>query len=185
MLRAALVLFVLTLSPGWAADVVTMQDPNSGLYSWKIVDRGFSLELIQLPPDFIRAVYASRDLPPAMIEEVAGYCAFGSIARNQATFPLSYRVADWRAVTADGVQHRLRTKSEWLKHWKKMGVDFGFSILPDAMTFDEGDWAQGFTTVKLARGTHFDLIYTWRQHGKKFSGKLHNLVCTSDAPKQP
>ena len=94
MLRAALVLFVLTLSPGWAADVVTTQDPNSGLYSWKIVDRGFSLELIQLPPDFIRAVYASRDLPSAMIEEVAGYCAFGSIARNQATFPLSYRVAD-------------------------------------------------------------------------------------------
>ena len=77
MLRTAILLFVLTLSRSWAAEVTTLQDPNSGLYSWKVVDRGFSLELVQLPPDFIRAVYAARDLPPAMIEEVAGYCAFG------------------------------------------------------------------------------------------------------------
>ena len=185
MLRATIVLLVLTLSRSWAAELTTLQDPNSGLYSWKVVDRGFSLELVQLPPDFIRAVYAARDLPPAMIEEVAGYCAFGSIARNETKSPLSYRVADWRAVTPDGTRHRLRTKTEWLKHWKKMGVDFGFSILPDAMTFDEGDWAQGFTTVKLARGAHFDLIYTWKQHGKTFTGKLPKLVCTSDAPQQP
>jgi hypothetical protein len=185
MLRATIVLLVLTLSRSWAAEVTTLQDPNSGLYSWKVVDRGFSLELVQLPPDFIRAVYASRDLPPPMIEEVAGYCAFGSIARNETNSPLSYRVADWRAVTPDGTRHRLRTKTEWLNHWKKMGVDFSFSILPDAMTFDVGDWAQGFTTVKLARGAHFDLIYTWRQHGKTFTGKLPKLFCTSDTPKQP
>jgi hypothetical protein len=185
MLRATIVLFVLTLSQSWAADITILQDPNSGLYSWKVIDRGFSLELVQLPPDFIRAVYASRELPPAMIEEVASYCAFGTIARNETKSPVSYRVADWRAVTPDGKRHRLRTKTEWLKHWQKMGVDFSFSILPDAMTFDEGDWAQGFTTIRIPHGTHFDLIYTWRQHGKTFSGKLSNLVCTSDTPKQP
>jgi hypothetical protein len=185
MLRATIVLFVLTLSQSWAAGITILQDPNSGLYSWKVIDRGFSLELVQLPPDFIRAVYASRELPPAMIEEVASYCAFGTIARNETKSPVSYRVADWRAVTPDGKRHRLRTKTEWLKHWQKMGVDFSFSILPDAMTFDEGDWAQGFTTIRIPHGTHFDLIYTWRQHGKTFSGKLSNLVCTSDTPKQP
>ena len=172
---------MLACAPAWAAEITKTQDPNSGLYSWKVVDRGFSLELIQLAPDFIRAVYAARDLPPAMIEEVASYCAFGTVARNETDFPLSYRVADWRALLPDGSKQRLRTKREWLAGWKKMGVDFGFSILPDAITFDVGDWAQGFTTVKLPRGSRFDLIYSWKQQGKIFSGKLPNLVCTTDA----
>ena len=168
-----------------AAELTTMRNPNTGLLSWKVSDRGFSLELIQLQSDFIRAVYASRDLPPAMREEVADYCAFGTVARNENDFPLAYRVADWRAVTADGVRHKLRTKSEWLAIWRKMGLDFGFSILPDDLTFEVGDWAQGFTTVKLPRGTKFDLVYVWRQHGKTLTGKITGLVCTTDAPPAP
>ena len=146
MLRATIVLFLLTLSRSWAADVTTLQDPNSGLYSWKVVDRGFSLELVQLPPDFIRAVYAARDLPPAMIEEVAGYCAFGSIARNETKSPLSYRVADWRAETPDGTRHRLRTKTEWLNHWKKMGRGFEVPVTPGVQLHD-------LLTVQLGAGT--------------------------------
>lgn len=180
-IKAAL-LFLLALNISWAADVTTMRDADSGLHSWKVVDRGFSLELIQLPPDFIRAVYSARDLPPAMVEGVARYCTFGTVVRNETDFPMSYRVAQWRAVREDGVRQRLRTKSEWLREWKKMGVDFGYSILPDAMTFEVGDWAQGFTTLKLPRGARFDLVYSWRQHGKTYTGKLPKLVCPSDAP---
>ena len=180
--RVAFLWFLLVAVPVAAAEITKTQDPNSGLYSWKAVDRGFSLELIQLPPDFIRAVYAARDLPPVMIEEVASYCAFGTVARNETDFPLTYRVADWRVVLPDGSKKRLRTKREWLAVWKKMGVDFGFSILPDTMTFEVGDWAQGFTTAKLPRGSRFDLVYSWKQHGKTFNGRLANLVCTADAP---
>ncbi len=175
-------LSLLPLESGWTADLTTLRDADSGLYSWKIVDRGFSLELIQLPPDFIRAVYSARDLPSAMVEGVARYCTFGTVVRNETDYPVTYRVAEWRAVRDDGVRQRLRTKSEWLRAWKKMGIDFGYSILPDVMTFEVGDWAQGFTTVKLPRGARFDLIYSWRQHGKTYTGKLPNLVCPSDAP---
>lgn len=180
LFRALPLMFL--LSAVGAAEVRTTQDPDSGLYSWKVLDRGFSLELIQLPPDFIRAVYSARELPSAMVEGVARYCTFGTVVRNETDLPMAYRVAQWRAVREDGVRQRLRTKSEWLREWKKMGVDFGFSILPDSMTFEVGDWAQGFTTVKLPRGSRFDLIYSWRQNGKNYTGKLPKLVCPSDAP---
>ena len=164
-----------------AAEYIHNRDPDSGLLAWKKADRGFSLELIQLLPDHVAALYSSRGLPPAVVDSIRGYCVFGSVAQNQSGGALSYRVADWRYVTPDGRQHRLKTKPEWVAEWKKLGSDFGWSILPATMTFDIGDWAQGFTTVQLPPGSHFDLIYSWRHHGKRYTGTFENLVC---APEQ-
>jgi len=165
-----------------AAEQMQIRDPDSGLLALKKVDRGFSLELIQLRSDYVAALYSSRGLPPAVVDSIRGYCVFGSVAQNQSGGTLDYRVADWRAVTPDGTQHRLKTKPEWVAEWKKLGSDFGWSILPATMSFDTGDWAQGFTTVRLPPGAHFDLIYSWRHHGKRYRGKMDNLVC---APSEP
>lgn len=173
---------LLLLSPAvtaTAAETVVTENAETGLKSWKKSDRGFSLELVQLLPEFVQATYSSRDLPPALYDSMRGYCIFGTVARNETDAPLAYRVADWRFVTADGKKHRLRTKSQWIKVWTKLGADFSYSILPDELTFEVGDWAQGFTTPKIAPGTRFDLIYTWRQHGKTYTDKLENLACPS------
>lgn len=177
-MRGVMLAMLLALSGSpWAAQQVEMVNPETGLKSWKKVDRGFSLELVQLLPEFVEATYASRDLPPSIYASMKGYCIFGTVARNESDAPLSYRVAEWRYVTRDGRKHRLRTKSEWIAVWKKLGADFSYSILPDDIEFDVGDWAQGFTTPKIPPGTRFDLIYTWRQHGKTYTGKLENLEC--------
>lgn len=177
----ALLVGVLPALPvaSWAADTIISENPETKLKSWKKSERGFSLELVQLLPEFVQATYTSRDLPPAIFDSMRGYCVFGTIARNETALPLSYRVAEWRYITADGKPHRLRTKSQWIAVWKKLGADFSYSILPDDITFEEGDWAQGFTTPRIAPGTRFDLIYVWRQHGKSFTGKLENLACPS------
>jgi hypothetical protein len=164
-----------------AAELTLNRDPDSGLLAWKQVDRGFSLELIQLLPDYVAAVYAAQGLPPAVVASMRGYCVFGSVAQNTSGGTLSYAVADWRVVTADGRQHPLKTKPEWVAEWKRLGSDFGWSILPAAMTFDSGDWAQGFTTVQLPPGSQFDLIYSWSHHGKHYTGRIDKLVC---APEQ-
>jgi hypothetical protein len=161
----------------WAAEQVVTENPQSGLKTWKKVDRGFSIELIQLLPEFVQATYASRDLPPAIFDSMKGYCIFGTVVRNETEATLAYRVADWRYRTPDGKQFPLRTKSQWIEVWAKLGADFSYSILPDDIEFDVGDWAQGFTTPKLPPGARFDLIYTWRQHGKTYTGKLENLAC--------
>lgn len=171
------------------ADTLKSTNPDNGLSNWQSQGTPLSLQLLQLMPDNVRAIFTTRGFPPSLVEEIAGYCTFGSVIRNLADEPASYDVADWRAITPDGVRHTLRTKTEWLQIWKSKGVDFGWYILPAAQTLAVGDWGQGFTTLKLPRDTHFDLDYSWRQHGKTFHAILEGLQCAPDQlpvpPRQP
>ena len=98
--------------PPLAGAVLHEVDPATGLASWKTPEQAFSLELIQILPDYVRAVYASRGLPRSVIDKVSSYCVFGTIVRNESDAPLAYRVADWRYRTPDGVEHRLFYYSE-------------------------------------------------------------------------
>lgn len=160
-------------------------NPETGLLSWKAGGQAFTIELIQVLPDYVRAVYASRGLPEKIIEDVSSYCVFGTIIRNTTAEPLSYRVADWRYTTPDGVRHRLKTKSEWVQEWRDMGVAFRWSMLADDQTFAEGDWVQGFTTVKLSPGSRFDLEYSWSQHGRQHVATIEGVRCApAEAPLQ-
>ena len=114
---------------------------------------------------------------------MAGYCVFGTIIKNESDQPLSYRVADWRYSTADGLEHPVKTKSEWLKEWEDRGVAFRWSLLPDTQTFAPGDWSQGFTTLPLAPDTSVKLYYSWTQQGKHYEGTFEQLRCApAEAP---
>ena len=64
------------------AETTKFTDPGTGLISWKSVESGFSLQLIQLHPDYVTAVYDSRGLPKKLIEGVLKYCVFGTIIKN-------------------------------------------------------------------------------------------------------
>lgn len=160
-----------------ASEAQQIKNPDSGLFTWKIDDRGFSLELIQLLPDYIRAIYESHGFPREAIEDIASYCVFGTIAINTSDTSLFYRVADWYAMTADGVKHTLKTKSQWVDEWRKMGIRYSWTILPAEQTFEIGDWGQGFTTIKLPREKTFKLIYSWNLEGEKFVGEIKNIRC--------
>ncbi len=160
-----------------ANTVSVEKNKASGLLKWKVKDKGFSLELIQLIPDFVRAVYSKHQLPKKEVERIAGYCVFGSILRNTSSQQMSYRVADWRYRTKDGIEHPVKTKTQWLKEWKKSGIAFSWTLLADRGVFNVGDWIQGFTTIKLPRNTEFDLIYSWKLDGVAHSGTIKNIRC--------
>jgi len=163
---------------GIANTVKIHKNPTTGLLTWAVEDKGFSLELIQLNPDFVRAVYEKHGLPQAEVERIAGYCVFGSILRNtSAKYTMYYRVADWRYRTKKGNEYPVKTKTQWLHEWKKVGVPFSWTLLPDAGDFNVGDWQQGFTTIKLPRNTQFDFIYKWQMDGKNYSGTIKNMRC--------
>ena len=167
-------------APVRAGDVVHEVNPASGLSTWRMEDAAFSIELIQLLPDFVRAVFASKGLPQEVIDAVSSYCAFGTIVRNRSAAPLSYNVADWRYLTADGVAHTGKTKAAWVSEWHDMGIAFRWTLLPEAQTFQVGDWGQGFTTVGLPPGTRFDLHFGWSQHGKAILRVIKDMQCAPE-----
>jgi hypothetical protein len=183
VLRRVFSCLLLCVLPASGATATRHVDPDTGLLSWKSGEQAFTIELIQVLPDYVRAVYASRGLPQKIIDEVSSYCVFGTIVRNTTAVPLSYRVADWRYITPDGARHRLKTKSEWVQEWRDMGVAFRWSLLAEAQTFAEGDWVQGFTTVKLSPGSRFDLDYSWSQQGRKHLATIKGVRCApAEAP---
>lgn len=160
-----------------AAEVTIHKSKESGLLTWTSKDDGFSIELIQLIPDFVRAVYSKYGLPADEVERIAGYCVFGSIIQNTSQQQMSYRVSDWRYVDKNGKTYPVKTKAHWLEEWQKVGVTFLWTLLPESGDFGIGDWQQGFTTIQLGRNEKFDLIYTWTLDGKKHQGKIENMSC--------
>ena len=160
-----------------AAEITVQQNEESGLYSWLAESEGFSIELIQLLPDFIRAIYMKHGFPDAEVEDIAGYCVFGTIIKNTSDKQLDYDVASWYYTDSDGEQHPIKTKSEWLAQWRKTGVIFSWTLLPDKGTFYEGDWQQGFTTIKLPRESEFTLTYRWSLDGKAYTDIFEGLRC--------
>lgn len=177
-------LFVLN-TVAYAANVVIHKNETSGLLTWTVDDTGFRIELIQLLPDFIRAIYAKHNFPDDEVERAASYCVFGTILNNTSDKHLSYKVSNWRYRARHGngeygKQQAVKTKTQWLEEWKKAGIQFSWTLLPDKGEFAAGDWQQGFTTIGLPRESEFDLIYKWELDGVEHTGILENLKCAPE-----
>lgn len=172
-------LFLAACEP--AATVTIHKNEASGLLTWTSEDKGFSIELIQLLPDFVRAIYAKHNFPKEEVERAASYCMFGTIIKNTSDQNLTYRVKDWRYKTEDGKVYPVKTKTQWLEEWKKSGIVFSWTLLPDIGEFAVGDWQQGFTTIQLPRNTEFDLIYKWKLNGVTHTGVLENVKCAPES----
>lgn len=175
----------LLAAPLHAAEVSVHKNPQSGLLTWTSIEDGFSIELIQLMPDFVRAVYSKHDFPQAEIERIADYCVFGSILKNTSEQQLTYKVSEWTYTDAQGKTHPVKSKTQWLAEWRKVGITFSWTLLPDDVVFEVGDWQQGFTTVKVPRNEHFDLNYRWTLDGVAHTGTLKNLSCAPASLDQP
>ncbi len=101
--------FFMNMTTVSASNVSIHKNESSGLLTWTVEDTGFSIELIQLLPDFIRAIYAKHNFPDEEVERAASYCIFGTILKNTSDQHLSYRVDDWSYRTRDGKVHPVKT----------------------------------------------------------------------------
>ena len=117
------------LPPGaLAADAAPAAAASAAQPSWTNARHAFTVQLIQLSPDSVRAFYENMGYPSKAIDAIARVCVFGTSIRNNAKAPITYDVADWKAVTPDGRQHPLITKTQWLQRWKPLGVRSDWSI---------------------------------------------------------
>lgn len=157
--------------------VSTTSDLATGLSRWQVEEHGLNIEFVQVPPDFIRASYSARGLPRDLVESVATLCVFGTIVRNVSEKPLSYKVVDWRYVAADGEEHPIKPKTAWLKEWHGTGVRFSWSMLADDVTFEKGDWIQGFTTIPVPHGSRVGIKVVWSIEGKRHEKIIPRMVC--------
>ncbi len=176
---------LLLASGAQAMQTSVYKNETTGLLTWTVDGEGFKIELIQLIPDFVRAIYAKHHFPKEEVERVAAFCVFGTILKNTSNQHLSYRVSDWRYQTKDGKQYPVKTKTQWLEEWRKAGIKFSWTLLPDVGEFSVGDWQQGFTTIKLPRETTFDFIYKWQLDGKPHTGVIKNVRCAPDSLPEP
>ena len=152
------------------------KNQQSGLLTWESSENGFSIELIQLLPDFVRAIYAKHDFPKNELERIASYCVFGTIIKNTSNKTLSYNVKNWRYNYKNN-SYPVKTKQQWLNEWQKAGITFSWTLLPESGMFEAGDWQQGFTTIKLARNEKFDFTLSWEIEGQIYSNTLVDLAC--------
>lgn len=160
-----------------AATTSVYENPQNGLLTWNSKSEGFSVEFIQLLPDFVRAVFGKQHFPKEEIERIAKYCVFGSIVKNISQQRLSYRVADWYYTVKGGKKHPVKTKTQWLEEWRAAGIGFSWVLLPDSHDLEVGDWQQGFTTVKLPREAQFDFTYIWKLDGVEHTTTIKDMRC--------
>ena len=153
------------------------RNPDTGLLTWTAEAEGFRIGLIQLLPDFVRAIYESHHFPATEIERIARYCVFGTVVANTSQQQVRYRVADWYYVDSSGMEHPIKTKTQWIGEWRKAGINFSWTLLPDESVFETGDWQQGFTTIDTTRDSTFDLVYSWQTGRTKHTARLENIHC--------
>ena len=172
--------FFLILISTASADVTVHRNNDSGLLTWGVDQDGFSIELIQLLPDFVRAIYAKHDFPKQEIERIANFCVYGTIIKNTSAYALSYDVSNW-FYGYDGNNHSVKTKTQWLDEWSKVGIVFSWTLLPDSGVFEVGDWQQGFTTIKVPRDAKFDLTVNWHldenDNNLSYSNTIKGISC--------
>ena len=180
----------LTLLALWTATALagtdTSVDTETGLATWQTETAGIQVRLTQISPDQARAFYQARGFSAEAAERYASECVFMTVVRNVGDTPIQHRLADWRYESAGQPPRAIRSKAEWDRLWKQLGVSetariaFNWAQIPDTQTYAPGDWNQGMTAYSVPRGGRFDLRFAWRAKGQTHTGKLEQARCADE-----
>ena len=176
-------LFMFTMDSG--AETQHNRDPETGIETWEVLDRGMRLSLTQILPDQARAFYQARGFDSDAAEVYAKACLFQTVLRNESGGVIAFRLADWRYLTGKRA-FRLKLEPEWQYEWERRNlpeparIAFRWAQFPLEQAFEPGDWNQGMMACPLPRGARFDLRFKWRADGKMFESDLKGVRCAED-----
>ena len=192
---AALSISVLTSHQLFAGESVIKygEDPATGLKSWLWDNDGFYLELKQRLPDQTRAYFESRGFDQASTEIAGTSCVFQTMMKNSSSdssLRLTADLTEWRVVSGNTKQSML-LREYWQKLWldrqqsESARIAFEWSLLPTKVQYDINDYNWGMSSYGLPPGSQFDLLISWYRNGKKYNGRINNLICAEDIHPDP
>lgn len=172
-----------TIADDGESKIQHLVDPVTSIESWVLHDKGVEVELIQISPDQARGFFLARGFDRKNADFYAESCVLALRVRNKSQETISYDLANWRYMTADGVKRKLKLKDKWLHEWQQRGVSksaqiaFEWSQHPLAQTLEPKDWNQGMTTYQIAHGSVFDLAVKWNIGDKQHVDTIKGVRC--------
>src|SRR3569833_2616673 len=100
-------------------------DPATSIESWVLHDKGVEVELIQISPDQARGFFLARGFDRKDADFYAESYVLALRVRKKTQKTISYDLANWRYMTADGVKRKLKLKEKWLHEWQQRGGSKG------------------------------------------------------------
>ena len=176
---------LLALSLACHGEVLTSEDPDTGLLSWKWQHQGVSLELVQRLPDQTRAFFQGRGFSVEDADIIAASCVFQSIFRNDGKKHLSYDLNDWE-VNSEHKKKPLITAERWEQKWQDTDVTeaariaLRWSLLPTRQEYEPGDYNWGMSSYGLAPGERFDLVIVVKENGDQVKVRINGIECAKD-----
>lgn len=127
--------------------------------------------------------YIGRSFTATAVRPYASSCGFSFGMQNGGAAPITARLADWRAVGADGKTVRFRLPESWDAEWARVGVPqpariaFRWAQFQQENIFEPGDWIMGMATLEARPAAPFRVIA--RYHDKKGNHEivLDGLAC--------
>lgn len=169
------------------------EDPVTGLKSWLWDNDGFFLELKQRLPDQTRAYFESRGFDQGSTEIAATSCLFQTMMKNSSSgssVRLTADLNEWQVVSGNTKQPML-LREYWQKLWldreqsESARIAFEWSLLPTKVQYDINDYNWGMSSYGLPPGSQFDLLFSWYRNGKKYNGRINNVICAEDIHPDP
>lgn len=132
------------------------------------------------------AFYSARGFAAEAIRPYAEACGFSFGMQNGGTTTLSTRLADWRAIGADGRAVRFRLPAEWELQWARAQVPeaariaFRWAQFQAENVFEAGDWIMGMATLDAPLSGTFRLVAHYHDEKGDHEIVLDKISCSHD-----
>lgn len=129
------------------------------------------------------AFYAARGFSAQQIQPYSAACGFSFGMQNNGTQPITVKLADWRAIGADGRTSAVHLPEHWDADWAKAGVPqaariaFKWAQFQTENVFEPGDWIMGMVTLKALPTAPFQLIARYHDKQGDYEITLDKLAC--------
>jgi hypothetical protein len=194
-IKLALMLAVFCSMQSYADETIVKhgEDPTTGLKSWLWDNGSFYLELTQRLPDQTRGYFESRGFDNASTEIAGTSCIFQTMIKNSGTDSSVVITADldeWQVISGNTIKPMLLREywqNLWLDHNQSESakIAFEWSLLPTKVKYEINDYNWGMSSYGLVPGRRFDLLFYWYQNGKKFNGRINDVICPDDIHPEP